>query len=141
MYESLTRYLPALKDAEQFGTWVFDRNNDGTMEHPIQMPYVDFGDLASSIEQAIYAFMENHPDFELNRYHDILERNGLSWDSRVMRDADCAMLDGQAIMALLMGAVRAERFCDGALLAFFENGSITRWIERLEEIDRQSRES
>jgi hypothetical protein len=44
-------------------------------------------------------------------------------------------LDGQAVMALLLGAVRAERFCDGALLGFFEDGSIRRWLLRLREID------
>ena len=38
-------------------------------------------------------------------------------------------------MALLLGAVRAERFCDGALLGFFEDGSIRRWLLRLREID------
>lgn len=40
-------------------------------------------------------------------------------------------------MALLLGAVRAERFCDGALLGFFEDGSIRRWLVRLREIDEQ----
>jgi len=35
-----------------------------------------------------------------------------------------------------MGAVRAERFCDGALKEFVENGSITKWLERLKEIDK-----
>ena len=29
----------------------------------------------------------------------------------------------------------AERFCDGALPGFFENGSIARWLERLKELD------
>lgn len=43
---------------------------------------------------------------------------------------------GQQVMALLMGAVRAERFCDGALKEFVENGSITKWLERLIERDR-----
>ena len=38
-------------------------------------------------------------------------------------------------MALLLEAVRAERFCDGALLGFFEDGSVKRWLLRLREID------
>ena len=38
-------------------------------------------------------------------------------------------------MMSILGAVRAERFCDGVLLGFFENGSIARWIERLKELD------
>lgn len=52
-----------------------------------------------------------------------------------MSGADVSELDGQAVMALLLGAVRAERFCDGALLDFFEDGSVKRWLLRLREID------
>lgn len=52
-----------------------------------------------------------------------------------MSEADASKLDGQVVMALLLGAVRAERFCDGALLGFFEDGSIRRWLLRLKEVD------
>ena len=38
-------------------------------------------------------------------------------------------------MALIIGAIRAERFCNGALLGFFKDGSITKWLSRLKEID------
>lgn len=34
-----------------------------------------------------------------------------------------------------MGAVRAERFCDGALIGFFEDGAILRLLEHPKEID------
>ena len=44
-------------------------------------------------------------------------------------------MDAKCIMALIMGAVSAERFCDGALLGFFKDGSIKKWLERLKEID------
>lgn len=52
-----------------------------------------------------------------------------------MSGADVSELDGQAVMALLLGAVRAERICDGALLGFFGDGSMRRWLLRLREID------
>jgi hypothetical protein len=29
----------------------------------------------------------------------------------------------------------AERFCDGALLAFFENGSVLKWLKHLKDVD------
>ena len=41
-------------------------------------------------------------------------------------------------MRYLLGAVRAERFCDGALKEFVENGSVKRWLERLVEIDNST---
>lgn len=135
MFDSLTKHLPAIETAEGFGSWVVDRESKGTLDDPIQMPYVNYGMTITDVEQAIYAFVDDHPEYELTRYGDILERNGLKWDGRIMSEADESELDGQAVMALLLGAVRAERFCDGALLGFFEDGSVRRWLLRLEEID------
>ena len=40
MYESLIKYLPLLS-SDGIGDWVIDKENDGTSEHPIQMPYVN----------------------------------------------------------------------------------------------------
>lgn len=54
-----------------------------------------------------------------------------------MNGANLDALDGKTIMALLMGAVRAERFCDGALLGYFKDGAITKRLKRLEEIDKE----
>ena len=61
--------------------------------------------------------------------------NGLKWDMRTMTEADVSCLDGQAVMALLVGAVRADHFSGGTLLEFFKAGCIKRWLRRLQEID------
>ena len=135
MFESLTKHLPAIENAEGFGSWVVDRESKGTMDDPIEMPYVNYGTTVADVEQAIYDFVDEHPEYELTHYRDILERNGLEWGSQAMSGADVSELDGQAVMALLLGAVRAERFCDGALLGFFEDGSMRRWLLRLKGID------
>lgn len=135
VFEGLTKHLPAIEKAERFGNWVVDRESKGTMDDPIQMPYVDYETTVTNVEQAIYDFADEHPEYELTHYRDILERNGLEWGSQAMSRADVSDFDGQAVMALLLGAVRAERFCDGALLGFFEDGSIRRWLLRLREID------
>ncbi len=34
-----------------------------------------------------------------------------------------------------MGAIRAERFCDGALLSFFKDGYMLKWLKRLKALD------
>lgn len=135
MFEILTKHLPAIENAEGFGNWVVDRESKGTMDDPIKMPYVNYGTMVADVEQAIYDFVDEHPEYELTHYRDILERNGLEWGSQAMSGADVSELDGQAVMALLLGAVRAERFCDGALLGFFGDGSMRRWLLRLKEID------
>ena len=43
-FENLTKYLPHL-DEDKFGTWVIDHKNDGTPEHPIQMPFVNYSEM------------------------------------------------------------------------------------------------
>ena len=126
-FENLIKYLPLLED-DNIGTWIIDRENDGSPEHPIQMPFVNYSEM-------VHDFIKDVYDFELTRYGEILEKNGLEWGSKSMSEADVSSLDGQCIMALIMGAVRAERFCDGALLGFFKDGSIKKWLERLKKID------
>ena len=133
-FENLIKYLPLLED-DNIGTWIIDRENDGSPEHPIQMPFVNYSEMVHDFIKDVYDFEEKNKDFELTRYGEILEKNGLEWGSKSMSEADVSSLDGQCIMALIMGAVRAERFCDGALLGFFKDGSIKKWLERLKEID------
>ena len=133
-FGDLTKYIPQLKD-DSVGNWVIDRENDGTPDHPKQMPFVNYSEMVHHFIKDVYDFEEKNKDFELTRYGEILEKNGLEWGSKSMSEADVSSLDGQCIMALIMGAVRAERFCDGALLVLFKNGSIKKWLEKLKEID------
>ena len=132
-FQSLTKYI-SLISKDDIGTWVIDRENDGTMEHPIQFPFVNYSEMVDRFIEDIYAFSDEHPEFGLNRYGEILEKNGLEWGSK-MRVADVSDKDAQCILALIIGAVRAERFCDGALMGFFKDGSIEKWLLRLLEID------
>ncbi|MCA5011290.1 hypothetical protein HP393_22890, partial [Clostridioides difficile] len=46
-------------------------------------------------------------------------------------------LDGRAVMALLVGALRADRFCEGAFLGFLKSGAMLRWLQRLKGIDEK----
>lgn len=133
IYTELTDMLDVIQQDEA-GEWIIDRENDGTPEHPIQMPYVSYSGIVKKFMDAVYTFDKDHPEYGLNRYSDILERNGIKWGSDSMDVVDVADKDGICVMALLLGAVRAERFCDGALLGFFKRGSIQRWLERLKEI-------
>jgi hypothetical protein len=83
-YESLTKYLPMMQQ-DTFEEWHIDQKNDGTMEHPYEMPYVEYSKLVRNFEKDVYAFAEDHPDCGLNKYGEILERNGIKWGSKSMR--------------------------------------------------------
>ena len=135
-FEKLTQYILQI-DNDEIGRWQIDRENDGTPEHPIQLPFVIFSEMVNQFTMDVGAMVKQSPEFELRNYHQILEENGIQWGSKSMSGAIVEDLDARCICALLVAAVRAERFCDGALLAFFKDGSITRWLQRLKEIDEE----
>lgn len=73
---------------------------------------------------------------ELTRYEEILEQSDIQWGLKSMRRANVSTLDGRTVMALLVGAMRAERFSDGTFLGFCKDGSIRKWLLRLKETDQ-----
>lgn len=136
-FEKLTKYIPLL-DQTEIGNWVIDTENDGTIEHPIQFPFVAYSSLVSNFIDDVSGFVEDNPELHLNRYPDILEESGLEWSTQSMSGAIAEDLDAKVVCALIVGAVRAERFCDGALLNFFTNGSMMKWLHRLQEIEEHT---
>lgn len=133
-FESITKYL-ALFDDDSIGTWVIDDENDGTPEHPIQMPFVNYSEFVHHFIVDMMKIVAKTPEMQHTNYREILKSNGIEWNSVSMREADVSNADTTCILALLAGAKRAENFCDGALLGFFNDGSIRKWLERLKEID------
>lgn len=129
-FDILTKYI-SLIQSDSIGEWIIDNENDGTPEHPIQMPFVDYSEIVRNFIDDVYNFEESNKDMELTRYGDILKENGIEWGTESMENADVSNLNAQCVLALIMGAVRAERFCDGALFDFFKNGYILKWLKRL----------
>lgn len=82
----------------------------------------------------VYSFEEQYPEYGLNNYISILLINDIKWDEVEMSKAKVDELSGQAVVALIIGAIRAERFCSGALEGFLANGCILKWLHRLEEL-------
>jgi len=135
MYESLTRLIPGL--IEEYGTLIVDNESKGTIDDPIRMPFVDYSPTVTELMKAVYAFKAEHPDFELTKYEEILNSNGLEWSWESMSEADVSNADGRLVMALLLGAIRADRFSEGTLLGFLEEGSVLCWLKRLQQIDNE----
>ena len=109
-YEALTKYLPMLE--------------------------VNAKELRNFIDD-VYNFIDNHQDYELNNYIEILKENNIEWKIDSMQNADISTLDGKAVLALLVGAVRVERFCDGTMRSFVKEGQINKWLTKLKELDKK----
>lgn len=125
VYGVLTDYLPNFEN-DPLGSWAVDRS------------LICCTVKGRHFIQDVQSFMEKHPEYELNQYQKILETNGLEWEGETMKGAEVSSLDGKCVMALIIGAIRADRFSTGALIGFFESGAIEKWLLRLKEIDEES---
>ena len=43
-FDILTKYIHIIQ-VDSIGEWVIDKENNGTPEHPIQMPFVDYSEM------------------------------------------------------------------------------------------------
>ncbi|MDM5319177.1 DUF6508 domain-containing protein [Bacillus pumilus] len=130
-FKVLTNYISMLQ-GDDIGEWVIDQENDGTAEHPIQMPYVNHSETVCRFIEDVYTFAEQHQEMELTRYSEILKENGIEGGTNDMENVDISNLNAQCVLALIMGVVRAERFCDGVILDFFKIGNMLKCLERLD---------
>lgn len=133
-YSVLTKYINLLKN-DNIGEWNCDKENDGSLERPIQLPFVIYSITVKKLADDIYKFAKESDEIVPSKYAEILQANGIEWGYDSMMKADASVLDAQCILALLIASLRAERFCDGALLGFIESGAVTRWLKRLQELD------
>mgnify|MGYP004588831019 CR=1 FL=1 len=134
-YSALTKYINLLKN-DSTGEWICDKENDGSSERPIQLPFVNYSITVNKLADDIYKFAKESDEIVPSKYADILNANGIEWNYYSMMNADASVLDAQCILALLIASLREERFCDGALLGFIESGAVTRWLKCLQELDK-----
>ena len=137
MFETLIACLPEL-EKESSGEWIVDPGNDGSEEQPFQLPFIRYSEGSKKIIKEILNIEKNYADLKLDSYREILERNGIEWRAERMQNADILSLDAQCVMALLMGAVRADRYREGTFKSFIDRGCIKRWIIRLKEIEESN---
>ena len=133
-YSALTKYINLLKN-DNAGEWICDKENDGSSERPIHVPFVSYSIAVNNLADDIYKFAKESNEIVPSKYAEILQANGIEWGYDSMMKADAYVLDAKCILALLIASLRAERFCDGALLGFIKSGAVTRWLKRLQELD------
>lgn len=101
----------------------------------MHLPFVIYSITVKKLADDIYKFAKESDEIVPSKYAEIIQANGIEWGYDSMMKADASELDAQCILALLIASLRAERFCDGALLGFIESGSVIRWLKRLQELD------
>ena len=129
-FEKLTDLLDKLNN-DEFGTWHHDTEHKGTKEDPVQFPFPVYTEAVHELIDAVYEFIEDHPEYQLRHYYEVMERYGL----KNLQDADIDSLNDEAVLALLTWVIRGERFCDGLILGNLKEGRIQHLLRRLKELD------
>ncbi|MGL5405997.1 MAG: DUF6508 domain-containing protein [Propionibacteriaceae bacterium] len=116
--------------------WIIDKENNGTLGNSINFPFFKYSELVTEFIEEFYQFSYSHPEYKLIRYDIILKRHNLKLHNEEIRSDYLQELDEQDILALIMRSIQAERFCEGALLEFIKDGSLTVLLKRLKDIDK-----
>ena len=130
------KLIGLLEPLESYGVgeWIIDKEHKGTEDDPNHFPYPMYTEVVNEIIEVVYEFEHENPEYELTKYGELLKERGLEWGQRSMENADVSNMDAQGIMALLMGMVRGERFCDGAIMGMIKSGAVKKWLLRLQEL-------
>jgi ADP-ribosylglycohydrolase len=85
-------------------------------------------------EFSIFCF-RNLNKFVFEEYSEILTKNGLKWSEISLKSANVEDLDDEGILACILAVVRAGHIIEGVFDRFVDEGYITKWLNRLKEID------
>ncbi len=79
-------------------------------------------------------FMFENKELRLNRYHEIMNKQGIQWNHDSMTKADVTKLDFITVLALIVAAYRADHFCEGAFEDFVREGHVERWLKQVDKM-------
>lgn len=133
-YGILIKYLPLIK-ADKIETFLMDDPKDKSSKNPQQFSIFTYSERVLAFISDIYTFEKQNSEMKLIDYEVILQKNHIKKNLQSIKNAPVMELDGECIMALIMGVARIERFSTGALLGCFRDGSIEKWLLRLQELD------
>lgn len=89
-FSVLTKYIAAIQ-TDNIGSWIVDKGNNGTIEQPIHMSYVECSPIVKNFIDDVYAFAESNRDMELTSYIQILKDCGHDWGNDSIENIDVAM--------------------------------------------------
>lgn len=129
MHDKLTAYIPQLDDPE-FVRWIGFYGDD---EERFRAGWDRYSGTVWSLLDEIDPYVEAHPEENLIRYNEILERAHV-WGSDAW-SADVSSLDATTTMALLVAVYRDDHFCNGAFIGHIKDGCVRHCLGRLQELD------
>ena len=72
-YSALTKYINLLKN-DNAGEWSCDKENDGSSERPIHVPFVSYSIAVNNLADDIYKFAKESDEIVPSKYAEILQK-------------------------------------------------------------------
>ena len=130
-YEQLTKYI-SLIDLNNCGDW---KNSDNQKsDSSIDFPYLQYNEIVYKFIEDVISFCDKHEEFDFKNYVEILKKAKIKVGS--LSDVDITKHNEKTIVLMIFAAIRAERFCEGTLMFYIKDGTLIRWLKRLEEFDK-----
>ena len=137
MFESLTKYIEEF-NIESFGevpNIQLDEEDDGKTA---VFSHASYEPIVYKFMDDVYDFNDTHNPIPNNDYMKVIEEYAAG-DIDKLKGLDTSDMDSTVAFAYILMVIRGERFCDGLLLRNLEDGTIIKWLNRLKEIDENSK--
>lgn len=128
MYEQVTSYLGKLKPAH----WKYPENQgDGSLENPYIAGWPEYDEITSEFMHKMYEFVPNGGQ----NYDEVIYK-ATGYDCyNDLTTVDVSKLDGNTILYMIFSIIRGERFSDGLFSSYVANGTMDKWLTKLQELD------
>ena len=134
-YQDLTRFIPLLEKTDVYGEWVGKEIPQDKLKKdeygkvlPHVTPYVRY---APAVSEFISVVSHYHAGFT----RDALKENAIEYTEQSLLSENAETLSPELAVSFIRKVVSNERYRDGAVLEYLENGRVLAWLKRLQEID------
>ncbi|KIR03828.1 hypothetical protein P261_02643 [Lachnospiraceae bacterium TWA4] len=131
MYEEFTKYIEVLESRTEFGK--ADISKDSLF------PNITYDEDIHDFLGELHQLPERNG--ELFKCYEYVEEYQAKVGVKDIREYDAEMLDAFTIFNFMTMVDAEERFYDGLILGCLNNGIFLKWIKRLKEIDKLSKQA
>lgn len=128
MYEQITSCLGKLKPAH----WKYPDQKDA--ESNTFIPgWPEYDEITEEFMHKMYEFVPNGGQ----SYDEVIYKATGHDGHDDLTKVDVSELDGDTILYMIFSRLRGERFTDGLFGSYVANGTMDKWLKRLQEIDNK----
>lgn len=133
-FDALTNYTPLLRN-DRIGEWISNEDIKQKESGTIITSFVNYTETVNGFIYEFYKFSDENLDLEMRNYRVILKQYGFDLNFSSVTNEDISEMNSKRVLAMIMGMIREERYIEGALLRYFQNGKMLSLLERLDKLE------